>query len=78
MENISNFPATLDIDYPDRELNRLTTFFRPFVAVPILIILCLVSGSTFGRTSNWFFVGAGGLLFAPMLLILLFRQKYLR
>jgi len=27
------------VDYPDRPLNRLTTFFRLLVAIPILIVL---------------------------------------
>ncbi|MEA2462195.1 MAG: hypothetical protein QOH90_2372, partial [Actinomycetota bacterium] len=26
-------PSRLSVDYPDRELNRLTTFFRLFVAI---------------------------------------------
>ena len=37
-------PSRLTIDYPDRELNRLTTFFRLFAAIPILIVLGSVSG----------------------------------
>jgi hypothetical protein len=28
-----------DVDYPARPLNRLTTTFRIFVAIPILIVL---------------------------------------
>ena len=50
------FPATLDVDYPERELNRFTTAFRLFAAIPILIILALVSGAGSGtqRTrSSW-------------------------
>jgi len=41
------YPATLIIDYPDRPLNRLTTFFRIFTLIPIAIILALVSGANF-------------------------------
>ena len=37
-------PSRLTIDYPDRELNRLTTFFRLFVAIPIMIVLGTVAG----------------------------------
>ena len=33
------YPVSLSIEYPDRPLNRLTTFFRMFVAIPILIVL---------------------------------------
>jgi hypothetical protein len=32
-------PAPRDIDYPDRKLNRLTSFFRIFMVIPIVIIL---------------------------------------
>ena len=41
----SDYPATLDVDYPDRPLNRLTTFFRAFTIIPIAIILATVSGA---------------------------------
>jgi hypothetical protein len=38
------YPANLMVDYPDKELNRLTSFFRLFVAIPIAIILGLLAG----------------------------------
>jgi hypothetical protein len=74
------YPATLAIDYPDRALNRLTTFFRMFTLIPIAIILALVSGVTFGnRMHNWdWLIAAGGVLFLATLLMILFRQKYPR
>ena len=75
------YPVTLAIDYPDRALNRLTTFFRLFTLIPIAIISALVSGASFGgaRMPNWdwLFV-AGGILFLAPLLMILFRQKYPR
>ena len=43
----TGYPVQLSIDYPDRNLNRLTTFFRIFTVVPIAIILALVSGGSF-------------------------------
>jgi len=52
MEPTGQYPATLAIDYPDRDLNRLTTFFRPFVAIPILIVLAFLSGPGTVGTSN--------------------------
>ena len=74
-------PSRLTIDYPDRELNRLTTFFRLFVAVPILIVLATVGGGTW----EWSYdngketaAAAGGVLFFGPLLMILFRQKYPR
>ena len=74
-------PARLSIDYPDRELNRSTTFFRLFLAIPILFVLGTVSGWTWqasyenGREAA---AAAGGLLFFGPLLMILFRQKYPR
>jgi hypothetical protein len=35
----SDHPARLSVDYPGRELNRSTTFFRLFAAIPILFVL---------------------------------------
>ena len=80
-------PVQLDIEYPDRPLNRLTTFFRAFTIIPIAILLGTVSGSEVWRwttgsgateTTTTVVVGAGGLLFAGPLLMILFRQKYPR
>ena len=76
-------PVQLSIDYPDRALNRLTTLFRIFVAIPILVVIGAVSGSgTFttdaGGEGGAVVAGAGGLLFLGPLLMILFRQKYPR
>src|ERR1700680_1329295 len=62
------FPIRFSVDYPDRDLDRVTTAFRIFVAIPILIVLSAVSGAG----------GAGGQLFFGPLLMILFRQKYPR
>jgi hypothetical protein len=76
------------VDYPDRPLNRVTTVFRIFVVIPILIVLTSVSGASVISVSNWghsagnnaryVVVGAGGLLFLGPLLMILFRKKYPR
>ena len=60
------YAVTLAIDYPDRQLSRLTTFFRPILAIPIMIILAALAGF------------ASGLLFVPLVLMILFRKKYPR
>jgi FtsH-binding integral membrane protein len=80
-----NYPAKLAIDYPDRNLNRLTTFFRMFTVIPILIILCLIAGaSTDWHNSGWQsqpqsqYAVAGGLVVLPLVLMILFRRKYPR
>lgn len=78
------YPVTLDVEYPDRSLNRLSTAFRMFTIIPIAIVLATVDGgsvSTFtsaGGTTRTLAVGAGGLLFGGPLLMILFRQKYPR
>ena len=74
----SGFPASLEIDYPDRELSRLTTFFRPFTVIPIAIIAGLVSGSAVRATSDKYLFGTGGVVFLATVLMLVFRQKYPR
>ena len=72
----AEFPATLEIDYPDRELNRLTTFFRPFTVIPIAIILALITRATLRAGSANYLVGSGGIVFPATVLMLLFRRKY--
>ncbi|MER3437431.1 MAG: DUF4389 domain-containing protein [Chloroflexota bacterium] len=79
--NQPGYPVRFAVDYPDRPLNRLTTAFRIFVAIPILIVLGTVSGSTWQSTTGGerlTIAGAGGILFAGPLLMILFRQKYPR
>jgi Domain of unknown function (DUF4389) len=76
-----SYPVQFDIDFPDRPLNRLTTAFRIFVAIPILIVIGALSGGSFHTTSGQtttYIAGGGGLLFLPPLLMILFRQKYPR
>jgi Domain of unknown function (DUF4389) len=80
-QELTDYPARLSVDYPDRDLNRLTTFFRLFVAVPILIVLSTVAGGAW----EWNYdngkevaAAAGGLLFFGPLLMILIRQKYPR
>ena len=74
-----DYPATLAVEYPER-LSRLTTFFRAFTAIPIIIIISLVSsGGQQGGADGWSYqYGAAGLVVLPIVLMLLFRQKYPR
>jgi Domain of unknown function (DUF4389) len=74
-----DYPVTFAVDYPDRALDRLTTFFRIFTVIPIAIVLGTVGGGSFhvGTAENGAtVVAAGGLLFAGPLLMIVFRQKY--
>ena len=80
----SDYAVRLEIDYPDRELNRLTTFFRLFTAIPIWIVFTLLaSGGSFyfggGTGSYTSEAGAfAGLVVLPTVLMILFRKKYPR
>ena len=78
----SEYPVQLSIDYPDRELNRMTTAFRIFMIIPIAIVLGAVAGGTwrwgYHYGSEGFIAGTGGLLWPGPLLMILFRQKYPR
>jgi hypothetical protein len=74
-----DYPVKFSVDYPDRKLNRLTTFFRIFMVIPIFIILALIIGTSFKWSSGaWGAqLGAiGGLVVLPTILMLLFRRKY--
>lgn len=76
------YPVQFSVDYPDRPLDRVSTAFRIFVVIPIAIVLGTVSGNTwdwsYGDEATTTAAGAGGLLFAGPLLMILFRQKYPR
>ncbi|MDD5189529.1 MAG: DUF4389 domain-containing protein [Dehalococcoidales bacterium] len=81
MSNV--YPVKLSIDYPDRKLDRLTSFFRIFTVIPIMIVISLMMGSSsaWGEHHDawrWGVGSASGLLFLPTLLMVLFRQKYPR
>ncbi|HLZ28604.1 MAG TPA: DUF4389 domain-containing protein [Chloroflexota bacterium] len=67
------YPVQLSIEYPDRPLNRMTTFFRIFTVIPIGIILAFLAAS-----AGTYSAAAAGFVFVPTLLMLLFRQKYPR
>jgi hypothetical protein len=74
------YPVQFSVEYPDRALNRLTTAFRIFVAIPILIVVGAVGGHESSAADHgWTFaVGAGGLLTFATLLMIVFREKYPR
>src|SRR5215813_3652762 len=75
-------PVNFSVDYPDRELNRATSFFRIFTVIPIAIVLGAVGGGawdwSYQHGGSGAVAGTGGLLFFGPLLMILFRQKYPR
>jgi len=83
------YAARLEVDYPE-ELNRLTTFFRIILAIPILMILAIISASAdstyvviseAGETISKITTTSGGIagaLFLATLLMILFRRRYPR
>jgi len=78
VETSNGYPMSLSVDYPEK-LNRLTTFFRIFTVIPILIILSLLTGgsSQGGGDGGWSYqYAAAGVVVLPLVLMLLFRQKY--
>ena len=78
---VSNYPVQFDVDYPSRPLRRLTTAFRFLIAIPIVVVLTMLSGSTFNDSDNSArnsLVIGGAAVFVPLVLMLVFRQKYPR
>jgi Domain of unknown function (DUF4389) len=58
----TTYAVQFSVDYPDRPLDRVTSAFRVFVAIPILVLLSTLSS----------------MLFLSPLLMIVFRQKYPR
>jgi hypothetical protein len=43
---MNDYPVGFSVEYPDRDLNRLTTAFRLFTVIPIAIVLGSIAGYT--------------------------------
>src|SRR5262249_58198429 len=77
------YPVRFSVDYPDRDLNRVSTGFRIFAVIPIAILLGTIGGysarwGTSATGTTEVALGGTGLLFVPTALMILFRQKYPR
>jgi hypothetical protein len=77
-----DYPVRFAVDYPDRELDRLTTALRIFTVIPIAIVLGSIggySGGDFdggsGGAMTTIAVGGTGLLFLPAVLMILFPTR---
>ena len=72
MQDSPTYPVTLEVDYPEK-LNRLTTFLRLILGVPVLLFLGLVSGWSIPDNLEKGVIAGGGLFF-PILVVVLIRQ----
>ncbi|HKJ35882.1 MAG TPA: DUF4389 domain-containing protein [Solirubrobacterales bacterium] len=77
------YPVRFAVEYPDRNLDRLTSFFRILTVIPILIVVGAISGFSSGYTETGegtaqIVVSGVGILFLPALLLILFRGRYPR
>jgi len=77
---VSGYPVQFDVDFPSRPLDRLSTAFRFIAAIPIVIVLTMLSGEAFrdrNNETNTLVIG-GAAVFLPLVLMIVFRQKYPR
>jgi len=84
MAKTDSYPASLTIDYPGK-LDRVTSFFRIIWAIPILIVLTLLTaagGDEYSKEmGKEMSENGGGILaglFAATALMIIFRQRYPR
>ena len=82
MSTPERYPARVVIDFPDRDLDRVSTALRLFYAIPIVIVLAFLGGNVIGDASEQsnMTIGAlgGGAIVVPAILMIVFRQKYPR
>ena len=80
------YPVQFSVEYPDRDLDRLTTAFRIIVAIPIVVVLGGLGGGELSsgwgngspHTGAWVAGAGAAIVFFPALLMIVFRQKYPR
>src|ERR1700674_2976556 len=78
---VGAYPVQFDVDYPARPLDRLATALRIFAAIPILVVLGLLPSQALhgnNETAMDSVTIGSGLVFLPLVLMILFRQKYPR
>jgi Domain of unknown function (DUF4389) len=74
MPGAEPYPVQFSVEYPDRDLNRWKTAFRLILAIPILVVAAVLG--VWGGAHS--LAIAGGVLFLPALLLIVFRRKYPR
>ena len=70
------YPVQFAVDYPDRQLDRLSSVFRIIAIIPIAIVIWLAGGSGWFNNYGHEAVFLGGILFLAPLLMIVFRRKY--
>src|SRR4051794_25489021 len=80
----SAYPARLHVDYP-AEHNRVTSFFRIILGIPIVIVMGALSSAAtptvYHATARRPTSSRGGIpagLFLPTAMMIVFRQRYPR
>ena len=66
------YPVRFDVDYPE-SLDRFSSILRIVFVIPIGVVLALLTGSRGGG-----YGGGAGLVFLPILLLIVVRYKYPR
>lgn len=78
----ADYPVTLTVEYPDRQLDRLSTAFRIIWIIPIAILFSLFDPAALTNGGDWdsqqSTLTFGGLIVLPTLLMIVARQKYPR
>jgi hypothetical protein len=78
----TSYPVTFSVDYPERQLNRVSTFFRIFAVIPIAIVAGLLPGAELagsaGGSGFRAAIEVGSLVILPTVLMILFKKKYPR
>ena len=75
------YPARLRVDYPEQAQDRVRVLFRLILAIPIVVLLGVLTGGGGGEQTDDFLVvvvSSGGVIAIPVLLMILFRRKYPR
>jgi len=78
---VSSYPVQFDVDLPSRPLNRLATALRIFAAIPILIVIGILPSAALhsdNESAMQTLAIGGGAVFLPVVLMIVFRQKYPR
>ncbi|AGG08529.1 hypothetical protein B1772_06935 [Dehalococcoides mccartyi] len=79
MSSVTQYPATLSVDYQDKPRDRVNVAFRLLMIIPVAIILSLISGGSYKYTIDHITYSAGnagGIIILATVLMILFQQKY--